>query len=88
MFGVKEKNVYLVTAEQMKPLNHSVQNSKRFENRLNRCREIATRTLISGAQPVSVAALPSPPPKEGGCSFTTPMLVELAESARASVRRD
>ena len=35
---------------------------------------------------ISVAAFTSPPPKEGGYSFTTPMLVQLAESARVSVR--
>ena len=36
---------------------------------------------------LSVAALPLLPPKEGGYSFTTPVLVQLAESAHASVRR-
>ena len=40
-----------------------------------------------GAYLLSVAALRSPSPKEGGCSFNTPMLVWLAESARANVRR-
>ena len=44
-----------------------------------------------GAYLLSVAALPSQSSKEGGYSYsyTTPMLVQLAESARvrASVRR-
>ena len=40
-----------------------------------------------GVYLLSVAALPLSPSKEGSYLFTTPILMELAKSARASVRR-
>ena len=41
----------------------------------------------SGAYLHSIAALPPLRPQEGSYSFITPILMKLAESARACVRR-
>ena len=46
---------------------------------------VSTVLCDGGAYLLSVAALPSPPPKD--YSFTTLMLMWLAESACATVRR-
>ena len=38
---------------------------------------VSTALFDGGAYLLSIAALPLPPPKEGGYSFTTPMLMQL-----------
>ena len=48
---------------------------------------VSTALYDGDAYLLSVACLPSPPPKEGSYSFTTNMLMKLAESASASESR-